>query len=70
MATARFPAAAPGQFTDHNSAFFEDFPVRGYEVSPNQKASMVTIANLLQVSLPGGAWAHAPDSSRLDNYIE
>jgi len=45
-----FPAAAPGRFIDDNTSFVQEFPVRGYEVSPNQRASMVTIANLLQAS--------------------
>ena len=49
-----FASAEPGRFIDNNSSFLQEFPVRGYEVSPNQRASMVTIANLLQV---GGAGA-------------
>ena len=50
VALAEFPAAAPGRFIDDNTSFVQEFPVRGYEVAPNQRASMVTVANLLQVS--------------------
>lgn len=49
VAVAEFPSAAPGRFINGNTAFVQEFPVRGYEVSPNQRASMVTVANLLQV---------------------
>lgn len=44
-----FPTAAAGHFIDNNTSFVQEFPVRGYEVAPDQQASMVTIANLLQV---------------------
>ncbi len=49
VVTAEFPAAAPGRFINNSTAFVQEFPVRGYEVAPNQRASLVTIANLLQV---------------------
>jgi hypothetical protein len=51
VAVSQFPAAAPGRFINDNTAFVQQFPVRGYEVAPNQRASMVTIANLLQAWL-------------------
>lgn len=45
----QFPAPKPGSFAEDRSSFFEQHRIRGYEVSPDQRASMVTIANLLQV---------------------
>ncbi|GAX73594.1 hypothetical protein CEUSTIGMA_g1045.t1 [Chlamydomonas eustigma] len=64
VAVSQFPSAAPGRFINDNTAFVQQFPVRGYEVAPNQRASMVTIANLLQ-ELAGnhavGMWGRAEE---------
>lgn len=46
---AQFPALAPGAFTQDRASFHEEVRIRGYEVLPNQRASIVTVANLLQV---------------------
>eukprot|EP00955_Chlamydomonas_euryale_P097830 365104-Chlamydomonas_euryale.AAC.7 len=44
----------PGAFWTHGQTRFEQsFRLRGYEVTPMQKATMVTVANLLQASLYG-----------------
>lgn len=50
-----FPAPKPGQFVNQNTTFQEEHRIRGYEVTPNQQASIVTIANLMQAS--GLPWA-------------
>ena len=70
VAVAEFPAAAPGRFVDDNTAFVQEFPVRGYEVAPNQRASMVTIANLLQVRATSQLrrW-HVPSGSMLPHEL-
>jgi hypothetical protein len=46
---ASFPAPAPGLFTPNRASFSEEHRIRGYEVQPNQRANIVTVANLLQV---------------------
>jgi hypothetical protein len=46
--TLAFPAAAPGHFAPGETSFFEEHRIRGYEADDNQRATMVTIANLLQ----------------------
>ncbi|BDA48332.1 Palmitoyl-acyl carrier protein thioesterase, chloroplastic [Coccomyxa sp. Obi] len=37
-----------GRLTDDGTAFLEEHRIRGYEVGPDQKTTIVTIANLLQ----------------------
>ena len=44
-----FPAPAPGQFAPDKLRFSEEHRIRGYEVAPDQRANVVTVANLLQV---------------------
>lgn len=39
---------ASGQLLDQGTAFCEEHRVRAYEVSPDQRATIVTIANLIQ----------------------
>lgn len=62
VAVKRFPDAKTGSFDATNTIFSQEFPIRGYEAEPNQHASMVTIANLLQ-ELAGnhavGMWGRA-----------
>lgn len=41
---------ASGQLLDQGTAFCEEHRVRAYEVSPDQRATIVTIANLIQAS--------------------
>ena len=41
-----------GRLTDDGTAFLEEHRIRGYEVGPDQKTTIVTIANLLQVCCP------------------
>eukprot|EP00197_Chlamydomonas_leiostraca_P005602 CAMPEP_0202869348 /NCGR_PEP_ID=MMETSP1391-20130828/12405_1 /ASSEMBLY_ACC=CAM_ASM_000867 /TAXON_ID=1034604 /ORGANISM="Chlamydomonas leiostraca, Strain SAG 11-49" /LENGTH=347 /DNA_ID=CAMNT_0049549661 /DNA_START=114 /DNA_END=1158 /DNA_ORIENTATION=+ len=48
VAIAEFPAPLPGSFTADLSSFSEQHRIRGYEVRPDQRATIVTIANLLQ----------------------
>jgi len=43
-----FPAVATGSFTQDRQSFSEEYRVRGYEVGPDQRASVATVANLLQ----------------------
>ncbi len=42
-----------GRLTDDGTAFLEEHRIRGYEVGPDQKTTIVTIANLLQVCCSG-----------------
>lgn len=42
-------APEPGHFVDNYTAFREQHRIRGYEAGPDQKANIITIANLLQV---------------------
>jgi hypothetical protein len=62
VAVKQFPDAKTGAFDATNTKFSQEFPIRGYEAEPNQHASMVTIANLLQ-ELAGnhavGMWGRA-----------
>lgn len=44
----QFPAPMPGRFPPDRSSFSEQHRIRGYEVRPDQKTTMVTISNLLQ----------------------
>jgi hypothetical protein len=46
---AEFPTTEPGRFNEECTSFTQEFAIRGYEVSPNQRSSVVTVANLLQV---------------------
>ncbi len=41
-------APLPSRMTRENRAFEEEHRIRGYEVGPNRKTTMITIANLLQ----------------------
>lgn len=41
-------APLPSRMTRGNRAFEEEHRIRGYEVGPNRKTTMITIANLLQ----------------------
>lgn len=47
----KFPAPAAGAFLPDKRSFREEHRIRGYEVSPDQRATIVTVANLLQVGL-------------------
>ena len=47
---SEFPAPSAGSFLPDKRSFREEHRIRGYEVSPDQRATIVTIANLLQVS--------------------
>lgn len=61
LANGKLPAAvmqgspqqpcAAGRLTDDGTAFLEEHRIRGYEVGPDQKTTIVTIANLLQVCI-------------------
>ena len=42
------PPPASGQLLDQGTAFCEEHRVRAYEVSPDQRATIVTVANLIQ----------------------
>lgn len=50
MAINQFPGTATAAFLPGKRSFKEEYRIRGYEVSPDQRATIVTIANLLQVS--------------------
>ena len=43
-------ACAAGRLSDDGTAFLEEHRIRGYEVGPDQQTSIVTMANLLQVT--------------------
>ena len=43
------PACAAGHLSADGTAFLEEHRVRGYEVGPDQKTTILTMANLLQV---------------------
>lgn len=45
---ASMPAPAPARFTEGGQSFYAEHRVRGYEAGPDQRATVVTIANLLQ----------------------
>ena len=42
-------ACAAGRLSDDCTAFLEEHRIRGYEVGPDQKTTILTMANLLQV---------------------
>ncbi|GIL58556.1 hypothetical protein Vafri_13497 [Volvox africanus] len=44
----QFPAPSAGAFLPDKRSFREEHRIRGYEVRPDQRATMVTMANLLQ----------------------
>ena len=48
VALPSFDQPAAGRMTRNNRAFEEEHRIRGYEVGPDQKTTMITIANLLQ----------------------
>lgn len=48
MAINQFPGTATAAFLPGKRSFKEEYRIRGYEVSPDQRATIVTIANLLQ----------------------
>ena len=43
---------AAGQLRGNSTSFVEQHRIRAYEVGPDQCATIVTVANLLQVSMP------------------
>jgi hypothetical protein len=43
------PCPAPAHFELNNTVFVEEFRIRGNEAGPDQRANIITIANLLQV---------------------
>ena len=65
LRSVSFPTAKPGRFSEANTEFAQDFVVRGYEVGPNQRASINTIANLLQVRPSNGVHGPPPPPKRL-----
>ncbi|GLC41093.1 hypothetical protein PLESTB_000943700 [Pleodorina starrii] len=48
VAIEQFPAPSAGSFRPDKRSFREEHRIRGYEVSPDQRATVVTVANLLQ----------------------
>ena len=46
-------ACAAGHLSENGTAFLEEHRIRGYEVGPDQQTTIVTMANLLQVGIPG-----------------
>jgi hypothetical protein len=43
------PAPSPGRLLNKATSFIDEQRIRGYEVGPDQKTTILTIANLLQV---------------------
>ena len=43
------PAPAPGRLQNNATNFVEEHRIRAYEVGADQKATLITLANLLQV---------------------
>lgn len=43
------PTAAPGRLLNKATSFIDEHRIRGYEVGPDQRTNILTIANLLQV---------------------
>lgn len=43
------PAPSQAHFEAGNTVFVEEFRIRGNEAGPDQKANIITIANMLQV---------------------
>lgn len=48
------PAPSQAHFEAGNTVFVEEFRIRGNEAGPDQKANIITIANMLQVGWGGG----------------
>ena len=46
-------ACAAGHLSEDGTAFLEEHRIRAYEVGPDQQTTIVTMANLLQVCIPG-----------------
>ena len=44
------PNATSGRLIDNGSAFVEKHRIRAYECGPDQKTTIITVSNLLQVS--------------------
>ena len=53
--SAAVAAAGAPHFEGANTVFVEEFRIRGNEAGPEQRANIVTIANLLQVRGSGTA---------------
>lgn len=51
VAHIALPAPEAAHFEDDGTAFVEEFRIRGNEAGPDQRANIITIANLLQVSV-------------------
>ncbi len=47
------PPVHASRLTDDNTVFEEQHRIRGYEVGPDRQATILTIANLLQVCVGG-----------------
>lgn len=47
--TMEFRSVSGGRFQNGLSSFTEQHRIRGYEVAPDQRTSVVSIANLMQV---------------------
>lgn len=54
VAMPELPAPASGTFTPGWTSFVEEHRVRGYEAGPDQGATIVSVANLLQVCARSG----------------
>lgn len=60
------PALTEAHFEASNTVFVEEFRIRGNEAGPDQRANIITIANLLQVcTAAGGGYAVAVSDSVL-----
>lgn len=44
------PTPAPGRLLNKATSFVDEHRIRGYEVGPDQRTNILTIANLLQVN--------------------
>ncbi len=49
VAMPELPAPASGKFMPEFTSFSEEHRIRGYEAGPDQRATIVAMANLLQV---------------------
>ncbi len=49
VAHAELPAPDTGRCVNNYTSFTEQFRIRGYEAGPDQRANIITMANLLQV---------------------
>jgi hypothetical protein len=61
---ACLPSPQPAHFEQHNTVFVEEFRIRGNEAGPDQRANIITIANLLQVRVGASAWARLVHADR------